>query len=125
MRKPPATLVLYTACAAVIGGWMTYDGLHQRLTGDFVRTGGQLGPWAAIPRALGVDPLSMGFFFVVLGLEWIAAACGLWLGRRWGYNLAVGLSLLGLLYAPFGTLVSALALLALLLRPTRDWVDNQ
>jgi len=121
-RKPPFTLYAFTLVAALIGGWMIYDGLHNRLLGDFVRFDGQLGPWAAIPPALGVDPLDLGFFFVVLGVEWIAAAVGLWLRHRWGYNLGLGLAFLTLFYAFVGTGLAALALVCLTLRPTRAWL---
>ena len=124
MRKPPVTLYLFTALAALIGGWMIFDGLHNRMFGDFVRIGSQLGPWSVLPQAIGIDPLEMGFFFVVVGLEWIAATAGLWLGRRWGYNLGILLSLLTLFYAFIGTGFAVLALAMLLLKPTREWVSS-
>ena len=120
--KPPASVWIFIAFAWVIGWWLTYDGLRQRLTGDFTRINGELGPWADLARAVGIDPLSLGWFFVVLGLGFVAASFGVYLQHRWGYNVGLAASFLGLSYLGFGTPVALVCLIALLLRSTRDYV---
>jgi len=55
---------LTIACLlVVVGSWMAFDGFRAMLMGDYVtpqtgRYAGQLGPWAALLRAVRVDPLS-------------------------------------------------------------------
>ncbi|MGH2522927.1 MAG: hypothetical protein ACRDH2_10530 [Anaerolineales bacterium] len=121
-RRAPLTVWLFFAFSWLLGGWLAFDGLHQRLFGDYVRIDGQLGPWAVLVRAVGVDPLSLGWFFIVLGLALIAASFGLYLRRRWGYYVGLGASALGLLYLGFGTPVALICLALLLLKPTRNYV---
>lgn len=84
--------------------WMTSDGLRAFIGGDYLtpKSGehrGQLGPWAKIVSAIGIEPRStlMKSIFVVYGVVWLiiilcfilnfpwarwamllAAACSLW-----------------------------------------------
>ena len=120
--KTPWTVWLFFIFSWLIGWWMALDGVHQRLLGDYVRIGGQLGPWAALVSALGIDPQSLGFFFVFLGLAFIAASFGVYLRRRWGYNIGLAISSLSLFYLGFGTPVALICLVLLLLKPTRAYV---
>ena len=114
---------LFFVFSWLLGWWMAFDGVHQRVLGDYVRLNGQLGPWAALVERLGIDPQSLGWFFVVLGLELIAASFGLYLRRRWGYNVGLAISAHCLLYLGFGTPVALTCLVLLLLKPTRDYVS--
>lgn len=112
----PGSVRLYVVLAWLLGWWLVLDGLHQRLWGDYVRIGGQLGPWAGLALALGVDPQRLGMTFVALGFAMIGATFGVVLRRRWGYYAALVTAALGLLYLGFGLPV-ALACLVLLLWP--------
>ena len=120
----PLTVRVFVVFSWLLGWWLTFDGLHQRLLGDYVRINGQLGPWADLVRAVGVDPHSLGWLFVVLGLDLIAASFGVILRRRWGYNVALGASALCLLYLGFGTPVALICLIALLLPPSRAYMQR-
>jgi len=79
------------ALIALEAGWLAFDGAHAILTGDYVTpsTGphaGQLGPWAALARAIGVDPRSTGmnaFFLAYGGYGW-------WQARRWRHDCPGG-----------------------------------
>jgi len=122
--QPPLTLQLFFIPSWLLGWWLAFDGLHQRLFGDYVRIGGQLGPWAALVGALGIDPHSLGWFFIVLGMSLIAASFGVYLGRRWGYNVGLGASAISVLYLGFGTPVALICLVLLLLKPTRAYVQG-
>jgi hypothetical protein len=112
------------ALVVIIGGWMLFDGLHALLTGDFVTPSsgthaGQLGPWANLVSAAGLDPRSLvvkavfvGYAAVYLtsGAAFAAGVQGTW------WAVAV-LAVCGLWYLPFGT-VANLAVLALLFVPS-------
>lgn len=105
----PAALAL----SALGGGWMLLDGAVALATGDYV--GPELGPWAALVAALGIDPLSLGMrlFFVLYGLAWLGAAAWYAFRPRQGRRALLAAAVGSLWYAVVGTLV-ALALVALL-----------
>ena len=121
-EKPPLTVWLFFGFSWLLGWWLAFDGVHQRLWGDYVRIDGQLGPWAALVSRMGLDPQSLGWFFVVLGLSLIAASFGLYLRRRWGYNVGLAASSISLLYLGFGAPVALVCVALLLLRPTRTYL---
>ncbi len=78
------TAVVAAALAIISGGYLVIDAIHQFVVGDFLRIGGQLGPWAVLVGAVGIDPLSMGPVFLVIGVAQVAAATMLLLRRPWG-----------------------------------------
>ncbi len=118
----PWTVRLYVGLSWLLGWWLALDGLHQRLFGDYVRLGGQLGPWANLASAVGLDPQSLGMTFVALGLAGLGATFGVVLRRRWGYTAGLITSALGLLYIGFGLPVALACLVLLLLPATRAYV---
>lgn len=55
--------LLAVALALIESGWMAFDGMRALLVGDYVtpRSGpyaGQLGPWARLVSAVGIEPRS-------------------------------------------------------------------
>ena len=119
--RPPLTVWLFMAGSWAIGWWMTFDGLHNRLFGDYVRINGQLGPWANLAQAAGVDPNQLAFTFVAFGLGLIGASFGVYLRRPWGYAASLVIVAACLLYVGFGTPVALVCLVCLLLPPTRAY----
>jgi hypothetical protein len=119
--RPPLTIRLYLACTWLLGWWLVYDGLHQRLWGDYVRLGGQLGPWAGLAQAAGLDPNDLSLYFVALGFGLLGASFGVYWRRRWGYGAALVISALLLLYLGFGALAALLSLALLLLPASRRY----
>ncbi len=119
--KRPWTLWLTIVLIMPTGGWMLFDGLHRAITGDYIRIGGQLGPWAGVISRIGVDPMSpsMAGLFVVLGAAWLVALVALFARRPWAWELALIAGLLSLFYLPVGTLFSAVILMCLFLPATR------
>ena len=102
------------------GAWMAFDGSRALVTGDYVtpKSGvyaGQLGPWASLLRAVGLDPRSspVKAVFVLYGLAVILASVAFFLGVGWTRTALMALAVLGLWYLPFGTLIGLLALVAL------------
>ena len=64
------------ALAVVAAGWMVFDGVRALSSGDYVTVDGELGPWADLLEALGIDPRATGVkvFFVLYGSAWLLAA---------------------------------------------------
>ncbi len=124
LPRAPLTIWLYLALTWVLGWWLLYDGLRQRLWGDYTRIDGRLGPWADLVRAVGEDPQHMAFVFIALGGALLGASFGVIMGRRWGYVTALVLSALALLYIGFGTPIALICLLLLVLPPSRRYIQS-
>ena len=98
-------------------GWMTYDGIHAMVTGDYVtpdsgRFTGQLGPRAPLVRSAGIPPRSllMKWIFVLYGGLFVAAASCYFAGLVWAPIAVIVMALLGLWYVPFGTLINIIVI---------------
>lgn len=98
---------------------MLFDGAHRLVAGDYVRIRGRLGPWADVVAEAGIDPMSLGAFFLVLGVGVVIGGVGLLTARRWAWSWAVVFAIGTLWYLPVGTLVSLVILTLLLLPGTR------
>ena len=113
-----ATLVL----AAASAGWMVFDGLRALTVGDYVTVDGELGPWADLVDAVGIDPRSTGTkaFFVVYGAAWLAAAALYARGARRGRAVMAAFAAGSLWYLVAGTISSVLQLTLLALDRRRE-----
>lgn len=118
-------LVLVSILSA---GWMVFDGLHALILGDYVtpRSGpdaGRLGPWARIVSAIGIEPrcTAMKLAFVLEGTITLAFLLAFALGAGWAWWGLLAASVLGLWYAPVGTVLSLLAIVLLLLPAVRGF----
>jgi hypothetical protein len=110
------------ALMLVNGAWMAFDGCRALVVGDYVTPtsgayAGQLGPWASLLSAIGLEPRAtpVKVAFVVLGAVTIVACVSFFLGAAWARPALMALAVLVLWYLPFGTGIGALALVALLL----------
>jgi hypothetical protein len=112
--------------AIVEGGWLAFDGGRALVVGDYVTPAsgeyaGQLGPWAQVVSALGVEPRSTLMKSIHLGLGgvWLPVTVA-FVHRRgwawWGMLLCAGAALW---YLPFGTLISLAQIVLLLFPPLR------
>ncbi len=102
------------------GGWLAFDGAHALITGDYVTPqsgehAGQLGPWAGVVSALGIEPRSilMQSIHLLLGLTWLAVTVCFTLRIPWSRTAMVVCAVLGLWYLPFGTLLSIIQIMLL------------
>lgn len=92
---------------------MVFDGARALMVGDYVTArGDQLGPWASVASAIGVDPRSAGMkmFFVGYGLLWLVGIGGYLARRRWGRRAMVAGAAGSLWYLVAGTVSSAVQL---------------
>ena len=110
--------------AIIEGGWLAFDGGRALVVGDYVtpRTGqyaGQLGPWAKLVTAVGIEPRStfMKSVHLVLGVTWLVVAVCFAFRIPWAWSGMLVCAVLSLWYLPFGTLLSLIQI-ALLLLPT-------
>ncbi|MBI1324216.1 hypothetical protein GC170_13680 [bacterium] len=101
----------------ILGLWLTFDGVRALVTGDYVtpKTGahaGQLGPWAGIVRAIGIDPKSTAVkcVHVFLGLAWLVSLAGFAVRADWGRSALLVCSIASLWYLPVGTLIGCVTL---------------
>lgn len=112
------SVLLITATAS----WMVFDGSRALILGDYVtpQTGeyaGQLGPWAGLVQAIGIEPRStwMKLIFIIQGLGTLTIVVCHILNKPWAWTALLIAMLLGLWYLPIGTLINLLALSLLLL----------
>src|SRR3989442_10358943 len=92
MSRPlPRTAVAAAALAIINGGYLVIDAIHRFVVGDFLRIGGQLGPWAVLVGAVGIYPLALGPVFLGIGVAQVAAATLLLLRPPWGGKLLLAL----------------------------------
>jgi len=113
--------------ALIEGGWLAFDGGHALVTGDYItpRSGqhaGQLGPWSKLVTVVGIDPRStlMKSIHVVLGVVWIVMLVCFVLGVSWAWLGMLICAVAGLWYLPFGTLLSIIQIVLLLLPIVRS-----
>lgn len=114
------------ALALIEGGWLAFDGGRALLVGDYVtpKSGeyaGQLGPWAKVVSAVGIEPRStlMKSIHLVLGLTWLGLTICFVLRWSWAWSGMVLCAVLALWYLPFGTLLSLVQIVLLFLPAVR------
>lgn len=113
--------------AFAVAGFMALDGSRALVKGDYVtpKSGehaGQLGPWADVVSAVGVEPRStlMKSVFAVYGFGWLLVIGFFLSGVGWGWRAMLVAAVGALWYLPFGTLLAALQIVLLLLPAGRE-----
>ncbi len=112
----PAWLYLIGAC--LLGGLLVWGGLIQRLTGGYYDLG-PLTPIAAWLAASSLSALDVGWPMIVLGSTLIGSGFGVYIGRRWAWQMALVASALALVYLWPGTVIGLLGLALLASPPLR------
>lgn len=105
-----AVLVL----SLINGLWMLIDGVHVIANGKYIGPE-KPGPWASLIGLTGVDVFKLGPLFVSFGIAWLAFAAALFGNAAWARNFGILLAILTLWYLPFGTLISIVVLVWLLI----------
>jgi hypothetical protein len=107
-------------------GWLAFDGTRALLVGDYVTPSsgphaGQLGPWSKLVAGVGLEPRStlVKSLHVLLGAGWLAMAVCFALRLPWAWWGMLGCAVATLWYLPFGTLLSLLQIVLLLLPRVR------
>jgi len=104
--------------ALLEGGWLAFDGAHALLLGDYVTPSGgrfarQLGPWANLVRAVGLEPRSTAVKVIHLGLgaAWLVAVVWFVRGGSRARLMLIACAVASLWYLPFGTALSVVLIL--------------
>lgn len=112
--------------ALLEAGWMAAEGARALAWGDYLsfRTGpyaGQLGPWARVVSAVGVEPrsTSMKVFFLAYGAAWLVVVVAFLRRRVWAWWGMVVAAACSLWYLGIGTVTSLLQLALLFLPSVR------
>ena len=113
--------------AFVEGGWLAFDGSTALITGDYItptsgQYAGQLGPWSKLVSAVGIEPRStlMKLIHVAIGFVWLAVMVCFVLRLPWAWRGMLLCAVAGLWYLPFGTLLSVVQIVLLLLPALRN-----
>lgn len=114
----PLYVRLYLAEASILGAFLLIAGLVQRLTAGYVVIG-VLTPVAAWLAAFGLSPLDVGWPMIVLGSTLIGSASGVYIGRRWAWQMAAVASALALIYVWPGLVFGLVGLALLFTSPVR------
>jgi len=114
------------ALALVEGGWFAFDGTRALVAGDYVTPAsgtyaGQLGPWAKLVEKAGIEPRStqMKSIFAVYGFTWLLVIAGYAAGLPGTRGAMLAAAAGAVWYLPFGTLLSLLQVVLLLLPAAR------
>ena len=83
---------LIIALVIILAGWMLFDGSRALIVGDYVtpnsgQYAGQLGPWAKLVQAVGINPRStlMKSIFVLYGLAFLTIMTAFLLKASWAW----------------------------------------
>ena len=122
----PRETSLWMGLVSLSGGWMAFDGGRALIDGDYVtpsggEMAGQLGPWSSLIKAVGIAPRStlMKSIFLIYSLIYLGLALALGLGSPWAWPPLLVVAILGLWYVPFGTFLSILVIVLLMLPALR------
>ncbi|HWP39920.1 MAG TPA: hypothetical protein VNL70_03260 [Tepidisphaeraceae bacterium] len=112
--------------AFIEGGWLAFDGGRALVVGDYVTPSsgthaGRLGRWSKLVSAVGIDPRStlMKSIHLLLGLAWLVVMVGFVLRLAWTWWGMLACAIAALWYLPFGTLLSVIQIVLLLLPQLR------
>ena len=113
--------------ALLEAGWLAFDGARALLVGDYFTPSsgpyaGQLGPWAKVVVAIGLEPRStlVRAMHLGLGAGWLAVLACYVRRIRWAWSGMLACAVLGLWYLPFGTLLSLAQVVLLSLPAVRE-----
>ena len=102
------------AIAFLIGGFMTFDGVHVLLKGKYFGPE-KPGPWAGLFSAAGIDPFKLSYLFILFGVAWLIMGIGFSMQADWAWKAGMALAVFTLWYLPVGTLLSVITLVLLML----------
>jgi hypothetical protein len=121
LRRPPLSLYLVTILGLVLATLLIYEGLYIRLFTGF-RNPEAI--WVTATEKLGIDPIGLGWPWLVLGISWVSAVCGVWLKLPWGRWAMWIVSILSFFYIGIGTILAALVLIGFALPVSQGWIKH-
>jgi hypothetical protein len=111
----------------VEAGWFLLEGVRALTTGNYYtpkagKYKGQLGPWAKVVGAVGINPQSafMRSTFLIIGIVWFFFIICFALQVTWAWLGMLIMPIITLWYLPIGTLLSLMQIIILLYQANRD-----
>ena len=121
MRRTPPTIYFITVLGPVLAILLIWNGLYIRLFSGF-RNPEAL--WLLGAERVGIDPLKLGWPWLVLGISWVSALMGVWLDLPWGRWALWIVAILSLLFAEIGTILEVLVILGSALHASQRWMNR-
>ena len=106
--------IIVSILSLLNGGYMLADGIFVLLKGKYIGPA-KPGPWSKLFTSCGINVFNLGPLFILFGLCWLVFLAGLWLNQSWAYLLGIVISVLTLWYLPFGTFISLILLILLII----------
>ncbi|OGO16587.1 MAG: hypothetical protein A2Z14_11505 [Chloroflexi bacterium RBG_16_48_8] len=121
MRRPPFGLYLATILGLISAILLIWEGLYICLFTGF-RNPDAL--WLQWTVKLGINPFGLAWPWIVLGISWVSALCGIWVKLPWGRWVLWIVCILSLLYLEMGTILAAFVLIAIALPMSQRWIKE-
>jgi hypothetical protein len=121
LHRPPLTIFLITLAGLSLSVLLIWEGLDIRLFAAFRDSGAF---WLSGAETLGIDPVHLGWLWIVLGTSWISSLCGLWLHLSWGRGALWVVSIFSLLYAAIGSILAGIVIIGLMLPASQQWIKR-
>jgi uncharacterized membrane protein HdeD (DUF308 family) len=98
--------IITIVLATLLGCYMLFNGIFELLTNRLFAEEHIPRPWMGIVNGLGLNIVALGPIFIVWGTAWFYFAYLLLKKERNAYVIGLCISLLTLLYFPFGSAIA-------------------
>ena len=119
MRRSPLSLYLISLLGLILAILLIWEGLYIRIFSGFKNPEAL---WVEVITKVGMNPLGLAWPWIVLGISWISALCGVWLKLPWGRWALWIVCIFSLLYLEVGTILAIIVLIGLSMPITRHWM---
>jgi hypothetical protein len=119
LRRSPLSLYLVSLLGLILAVLLIWEGLYIRLFSSFKNPEAL---WVEVITKVGMDPLGFAWPWIVLGISWISALCGVWLKLPWGRWALWFVCIISLLYVEVGAILATIILIGLSMPVTRSWM---
>ena len=106
--------LLLTIIGLINASYMLIDGIFVMINGKYIGPE-KPGPWSIFLEKLNIDVFKLGPMFIIFGILWFVFIYSLQTVQSWTYLFGIVLSIATLWYLPFGTLISIITILLLII----------
>jgi uncharacterized membrane protein HdeD (DUF308 family) len=97
--------IIAVILGSILGIYMLFNGIFELVTNRLFAETHIPRPWMAIVNELSINVVALGPIFIVWGIMWLYFAFLLWNKKRKAYWVGLAMSVLSLVYFPFGTVI--------------------
>jgi len=113
-RKNIKMKLLLTILGLINASYMLIDGIFVMINGKYIGPE-KPGPWSFFFEKLNIGVFKLGPMFIIFGILWFVFIYSLQTVQSWTYLFGIVLSIATLWYLPFGTLISIITILSLII----------